>query len=204
MLRRAREIQSIAGRRGRKIARFEMERPQNRSPMRNKTEIACPRKPRSLGADVARTLGPAIARLIKVDPEATRKILGYYVNNVWRTRTFVLFRNAAEPEDAIRYLAFLRTLGIDKDRTGFLFFDVTRRSSSRSQWKKALGLSWRHRSLIEIHHPPFKISAASRRWLAIKPRLDAGAPGSESDQAKGFRFLMVMAAIAFGYERGHL
>jgi hypothetical protein len=203
MLRRAGEIQSIAGRRGRKIARFEMERPQNRRPMRDRTEIACPRKPRYVAGN-ADKLWLVIARLIEVDPADRRKILGYYVNNVWRTRTFVIFRNPAAPEDAIRYLKFLRALGIDKQHTRFLSFDVSQRSSSRSQWRKALGLSWRHASLIEFQKPPFKISDASKRWLAIEPKFVADASGSVFDQAKGFHFLMVMAAIAFGYERAQL
>jgi integrase len=144
------------------------------------------------------------ARLLTIQhsqPEATRSVLGYYVNHVWKTSNVLLFHDPAKPETAVRYLSFLEALGVEDNQLRLVFFGQSehKKSAFRRQWKQTLKLTWRLRDSIYLWKPPYGESAASERWLGLEPSFGnqphrAGRQGSD-----GFRFLMVMAAIAFGY-----
>jgi hypothetical protein len=101
--------------------------------------------------------------------------------------------------EAIRYVRLLENLGIEKSSLRFLHFNPMLRSPYRARWKSVLGLSWRHRSQVIFINPPFRRSASSDRWLAILPPFHAAPEERASDLLKGFHFLMVMAAIVYGF-----
>ena len=198
-LKRAEQIQQITERVGWKSARHEMELwVRDRRLANSAIAIACPARVRpDGGVEELREVEQSLARLSVSQPELMQKMLGYYANNVWRTETVLPFRDPEVPEDAVRYLKFLDALGISKKSIRFVFFSQAERSPFRSQWKKALGLTWRDHGSIAVRNAPFGESLASRKWIAIEPDLDFG--DGESVRAKEFRFLMVMAAIAFGF-----
>ena len=133
-------------------------------------------------------------------PAKIRTVLGYYVNNLWSTCNMLPFRNPETPDDARRYRNFLNHLGIRVDQIRFMFFHPLKRSRFRSQWKQALKLTWRHRDRMETLKPLFERSPASDRWFAIEPDFRGDGPGKLSGGSNGFRFLMVMAAIRFGWD----
>lgn len=123
------------------------------------------------------------------------------MTHVWKTSTVLLFHNPSNPEGAIRYRSFLEDIGVSDNQLRLVFFGEwkSKRNAFRHQWKEALGITWRWKGGVELCKPPYRESAASARWLGLEPCF-----GSQSDAAgrrgsNGFRFLMVMAAIAFGY-----
>lgn len=56
-----------------------------------------------------------------------------------------------------------------------------------------------HMETPRICDPPFKESSASERWLGIEPELRGEGPEKLHGASDGFRFLLVMAAVRFGY-----
>jgi hypothetical protein len=69
----------------------------------------------------------------------------------------------------------------------------------RAKWKQALNLTWRRRDRIETCKPRYRTNSASDRWCAIEPDFRGNHSGEPPRGSDGFRFLMVMAAIRFGY-----
>lgn len=133
--------------------------------------------------------------------ELTRSVLGYYVNHVWKTSNTLLFHDPSTPVEANLYLSFLEQLGFDESQLRLIFFEhrKRKRSALRAQWKTALDITWRWKGSYQYRKPPFGDSAASKRWLGIEPSFGTKHQGAGAQGQNGFRFLMVMAAIAFGY-----
>lgn len=71
-------------------------------------------------------------------------------------------------------------------------FDQDEVSEARSGWQEALGITDAEWDRGEKRDPVFESCDANGKWFSIGPRL-----GSAEDSA--FRFLMIMAAIAFGF-----
>ena len=134
-------------------------------------------------------------------PEEMRSVVGYYVNHVWKTSNVLLFHDPAKPEDAIRYQCFLESLGLAGNQLRIIFFGLTepKKSASSRQWTEILKVSWRHRERIDLWKPPYRETAANARWLGLEASFGGEQNGAGRHEAAGFRFLMVMAAIAFGY-----
>lgn len=199
VLDRAKKIHGIREERGQKCQRHVME-----SCVRLPDQeliVAYPKLPRpDAYKQVIKDFELSLAELASSDPQGTKRVLGYYVNNAWRTSNIIPFRDPDSPEDAVRYLGFLEDLGIGRNRIRFVSYGQGERSRSRSKWKQTLGLTWRRRDLIEVREPPYRDSSASARWFGIEPRYGNGDVGEDHREARGFRFLMVMAAIVFGYE----
>ncbi len=72
-------------------------------------------------------------------------------------------------------------------------------AQSRCKWTDAPNLTWRLRGRIRIFEPPFKESSASDRWLGVEPDFRSDTSAKMQGGSTGFRFLLVMAAIRFGY-----
>ena len=192
---RAYELRLLCQSRGRKATRFAAEFRTGGRPVR-KDQFFRSKRPPAAVMEIVRKFEPVLPQLVADDRKSVVTALAYYVNNAWKTEFFLIFRDPSAPEDAVRYLKFLEALGFTKDRVRFIFFDLSERSSARRKWKIALGLTWRHRNLMEFRKPPFKTSVASKQWLAIEPNFESDKPRSQ----RAFRFLMLMAAITFGYE----
>ncbi len=140
-------------------------------------------------------------RIRDTQPELLRSVLGYYVNHAWKTSNVLLFHDPTKPEDAVRYLCLLKALGAEDNLLRLVFFkhQERKRSAFRRQWKNALKITWRWKGTIELRKAPFGESAASKRWLGIELSFGSKLQETRPKGADGFRFLMVMAAIAFGY-----
>jgi len=172
----------------------------NRLTPDQKTEIACPLLPGSVeDKKVIEALEPVLWRLAHDQPATTKAVLGYYVNNMWLTRNKLVFRDPDAPDDATRYLAFLEDLGFPITKIRFGFFDEHERSTSRATWKRAFKLSWRHKDRIETCEPLYGANRSRDRWCGLEPDFRSSGSEESSKGADGFRFLMVMAAIRFGY-----
>jgi integrase len=164
-------------------------------------ELACPLVPKSFKSlKSSEDLELRLGQIATKHPTNTGTVLGYYVNNLWLSWNMLPFRNPEAPDDAIRYKKFLNDLGIPDVQIRFVDFNPLKRSRFRSQWKKALNLTWRRRDQMATLKPPFRRSSASDRWCAIEPDFGRNPPEELSRGSDGFRFLMVMAAIRFGYE----
>jgi hypothetical protein len=202
ILARAQRVQQIKEQRGKQSKRHRMECVViDRVHPDIKQEIACPwfkefKQDRKIIEDMELSLGQMATK----HPANTGTVLGYYVNNLWSTGNMLPFRDPDTPDDAISYKAFLSDLGIPDMQMRFGFFSSRKRCKFRAKWKQALNLTWRHRNRIETCKPPFRANSASDRWCAIEPDFRGNGPGELSGVSNGFRFLMVMAAIRFGYD----
>jgi integrase len=201
ILARARTIQQIKEPRGKQINRHRMESVViNRLTPDEKTDIACPWLPKSeKDKKVIDALESILGRLALEQSATTKAVFGYYINNLWLTRNMLPFRDPDMPDDAVRYLAFLHDLEIPVMKTRFGFFDHHERSTSRSKWKRAFKLTWRHRDRIETCEPPYGANCSSDRWCGLEPDFRSSSSEESSNGSNGFRFLMVVAAIRFGY-----
>jgi integrase len=202
ILDRAQRIQQIKEPRGKQPKRHRMESTAVAGPRSNtEQEFACPWRPKSLkNRKIIQDLELQLWQMTAEHRTKIGTVLGYYVNNVWSRLNMLLFRNPETPEDAVRYRTFLNHLGIGDVQIRFIDFNPLKRSRLRSQWKKALKLTWRHRDRMETLRPLFERSPASDRWFAIEPDFRGDGPGKLSGGSNGFRFLMVMAAIRFGWD----
>jgi hypothetical protein len=198
---RASKLQRIEEPRGKRTKRHLMESAAiNRLKPNEETKLACPRLPTSdEDKRVIDALEPILGRLALEQSDTTKAVLGYYVNNLWLTRNMLPFRDPDMTDDAVRYLAFLSDLNIPVTKTRFGFFDHHERSISRSKWKRAFKLNWRHRDRIEPCESPYGANRSSDQWCALEPDFRSSSSEESSKGADGFRFLMVMAAIRFGY-----
>lgn len=201
ILDRARAIQQILEVTGRKSSRHRMEMVAvDRGNPDRKIAIACPK--RSRGKDelnVIATIEPTLWTMAHEDPETIQLVLGYYVQNVWRTSNVLPFRDPDTAKDVIRYRRCLNHLGIVDQKMWFIFFGQHAQSRSRRKWKDALKITWRFSDRIRICEPPFKQSSASERWLGIEPDFRSDTSAKMQGGSDGFRYLLVMAAIRFGY-----
>jgi len=128
-------------------------------------------------------------------PSLTESVLRYYVNNIWSSENVLVFRNPADPQRAIDYLRFLKELEFGnpgKALIRLVSFDMAENSKTRDKWKMALRLTDSEWERVVKRDPLFAPCRANRKWLSIGPDLD-----SSEDEA--YRFLMIMAAITFGF-----
>jgi hypothetical protein len=125
----------------------------------------------------------------------TESVLRYYVNNIWSSENVLVFRNPADPQRALDYLRFLKELEFGnpgKAPIRLVSFDMAENSKTRDKWKMALRLTDLEWEGVVKRDPLFAPCRANRKWLSIGPDL-----GSPEDEA--YRFLMIMAAITFGF-----
>jgi site-specific recombinase XerD len=125
----------------------------------------------------------------------TESVLRYYVNNIWSSENVLVFRNPADPQRALDYLRFLKELEFGnpgKAPIRLVSFDMAENSKTRDEWQIALGITDSEWEGVVKRDPLFAPCRANRKWLSIGPDLD-----SPEDEA--YRFLMIMAAIAFGF-----
>ncbi len=197
----ARSIQNIREHTGRQSPRHCMEAIAfDRCNPRVKTEIPCPKRCMSKEFQKAfDTMQEKLLIMAQNDVGTIQRILGYYVTRIWQTSNLLPFHNPDCPEDALLYRTFLNNLDIKNHQIWFVFFDQRERSISRRKWKEALNLTWRNRQRIKMTIPPYKVSSASNRWLGIEPDFSSNESAKSSRGSAEFRFLMVMAAIRFGY-----
>jgi hypothetical protein len=193
---RTQRIREIREERGGKVKRHQMEQWEaDRRRLDSIREIDCPRRPRTVDLAQIRKLESCLRTAIGKAPDEIRRTLSYYVHNVWATETILPFRDPDDPRDAQRYVRFLEAMGFSRKAGAirYTLFDPCADSPERKKWIKHLRLN-RDRAQRFIHrHPPFHESPASKRWAAIEPDLGG-------DDAAGFRFFMVMAAIVYGFE----
>lgn len=124
-----------------------------------------------------------------------KRVLTYYVNNIWSSENVLVFRNPKEPQSALDYLTFLKELGFGnpgKAPIRFVSFDDADVSETRNDWQKVLGIIDAEWDKVEKRGPVFESYRTNRRWLSIGPHLD-------SDEDEAYRFLMILAAIAYGF-----
>ena len=197
MVSRAEEIQTIEGEVGKKAKRHVME-----YSLFGGMDLACPKKPSDDELLAVQSIGLKLAGLAEDEREETRRILGYYVHHIWKTENALMFNDPSQPEDAKRYRKFLAALGwTEKEQISFVSFDNPNYSPSRRAWGPVFGINWRDikKDAFDIRDPPFKKSAASDRWIGLEPKF-VDSSGNKLAGSQGFRFLMVMAAIVFGYQ----
>ena len=120
---------------------------------------------------------------------------------MWKASNVLLFHDPAKPEDAIRYRSFLEEVGVRGNHLRLVFFGLpkSKRNAFRHRWKESLGITWRWKGAVELWKPPYRESAASARWLGLELCFGGQSDAAGRRGSNGFRFLMVMAAIAFGY-----
>lgn len=130
-------------------------------------------------------------------PSLVRSVLTYYVHNIWSSENVLVFRDPAEPQSAIEYLTFLKELEFGRPGNApilFITFDKGQDLGTRNYWQEALGMTDSEWASVEKRDPVFESCEANRKWLSIAPRL-----GAKEEDA--YRFLMIMAAIAFGFSK---
>jgi hypothetical protein len=201
LLARAAAIAAIREERGGKVRRITMLQ-QNASKNSAKApNHFWPKKPRECGLNLALQYERRVTAIVHSNPHLVRHALGGYLHNVWSTRCIPVFRNPFLPEEACHYVHFLEAIGLQKSSLQFIHFNPARRSRFRKQWRSALQLNWRYAKQIIYYDPLFRRNSASDRWLAILPVFDRAHGSRVTDPLKGFHFLLIMAAIAFGYDR---
>jgi len=200
ILARAKKIQDIRAVRGNKslLHRMKCISIEKQNSIGDRI-VPCPEIPRGKGDQ--EVIQDWEGRFVNIKSELLRSVLGYYVNNAWKTENILVFHDPVQPEDAIRYLAFLKAFEVEDNLLRLVVFKdkECKRSVSRRQWINALGITKRWEGTFGFRKPPFSESAASRRWLGIEFSFGSKLPGAGTQGQQGFRFLMVMAAIAFGY-----
>lgn len=165
----------------------------------HKERFACPERPH-LRSDrqIVKQLAPRVAALWKKDPALVHRVLDYYVHHAWQTRNALLFKDPDDPEPARDYLRFLKEIGVKRDNLQLVSFDLVQRSRWRERWRIALGLGTRDR--IQPRRAPNKENSGAVRWLGIEPvwsGADENSTRRNDTGSYGYRFTMVMAAIAF-------
>ena len=144
-----------------------------------------------------------ILEWIDANSPQVKKILGYYVSNIWQNGTLLPFRDPEWPQPAIDYLEFLHSLEIEYSDIWLGSYHELKRSRWRRRWIEVFEEKLHHR--FEIHNvksrfkrdkTDSKQSASTSKMLLIEPIVGREKPGKST----AFRFMMVMAAIYFGYE----
>ena len=151
-------------------------------------------EPRSRSSKAAyREYARRVSGLLEEQPDFVWSVVDHYIHNQWKTRDALVFRNPRDPALAVRYIRFLERLGFPRSQLRFFNLDPAQRSSARARWRKALRLS--ARDIIEQRQPTNRESLAVRNWLFIAPDLQ-GSKGNVDDQLFGYRYLMVLLAMA--------
>ncbi len=121
-----------------------------------------------------------------------------YVHRVWSSRSYPVFRYAHRSgKDARAFHQLLDRLEINLNATGSISFDPSSHSLWPNLWRKALGFSERIR--ITKRRTLFFGREDTRSWLEIRPTFRLSKiPDDKGSGVFGFRYLMVMAFIAFG------
>ena len=199
ILDRAEKIAKILIPRGRKTPRHKFVEIDD--PLTPGKRRVIPPRPDDLG-DVEVLIGKLQARVDANSPQV-KKILGYYVSNIWQNGTLLPFRDPEWPQPAIDYLEFLHSLEIEYSDIWLGSYHELKRSRWRRRWIEVFEEKLHHR--FEIHNvksrfkrdkTDSKQSASTSKMLLIEPIVGREKPGKST----AFRFMMVMAAIYFGYE----
>jgi integrase len=157
--------------------------------------IACPIEPHlETDITVVTTLAPMLGRLLEGQPELL-PVLRHYVDNIWKQRNQLFFRDPDQPGEAIAYLRLLEQMGIKRH---FFVFHKLHHCEQLERWKVALGLP--KNVLIRRLRPPNASSRSYGSWIGIEPSLSTSVParGNNGTGSYGFRFLMLMGHIVYG------
>jgi integrase len=173
--------------------RFTQFVPDRRNPS-CKIRVACPTKPHETRDVVTfNKLASAFRMAYRENKPLMARVVKNYVQDASPNFGGLIFRDVSHPEQAIDFISFLKVIGLSSPDIEFTGFDVTsKRSPHTSAWRKALGI---HSSVtIKKLTPPNGRRNWACPWLAIQPIF----PDEHSKKigSAGFRFLMVMAAIA--------
>ncbi len=163
----------------------------------NITRIPCPEPPRT-GHEkkIVSSLAEKLTPLMLQQPELCHKVLSYYLDNVWSSRGYVIFRDYLNFEAALDFLNFMEALGIKKSSMEIISFDPAERSSYVPKWRIMLGIP---RNFPITKAPSNgKANVRAKKWLAMMPLFPSGddlAVGESEKGSNAFRYLMVMGAI---------
>jgi site-specific recombinase XerD len=197
MIRRVRDLYNIKEPRGKQVRRhkdlFQLNEIDTKG---SKPKLLCPKRPLSerSGQFIREFEGPLMACAQK-HPSLTRSVLAYYVNHIWSSENVLSFHDPKDPQNALDYLTFLKELEFGSPGNApirYISFDKAEISEARNDWQKVFGIADPEWDRVEKRDPVFEPCEANMKWLAIGPRLD-------SDEDDAYRFLMIMAAIAFGF-----
>lgn len=199
MLGRVEKIANIVNPRGRKTPRHKFE--EINDPLTPGRRHLIPPRPDDV-SDVQHLIDK-LKDVAKADPKRLKRILGYYLNNTWQTGTLLPFRDPDSPQDAVDYVRFLLALDIEYDDIWLGSYHELKRSRWRRLWIEGLEKELHHRFLVHNLKWHFKQSdgeskqsQSTSKMLMIEPLV-----GKETKRnSSAFRFLMVMAAIYFGYQ----
>lgn len=173
--------------------RFIQWTPDRREPEKS-YRIACPVKPHEDRDQVVfERLAECFYQTYRLHRDLFVLVVRQYAQAATANFGGLIFASLEEAQGAKDYLQFLRHLGLKNDEIQFICYDITSvRSKQSAAWRKALCLD----SSIRIG----KKSPANGRksWassqLGISPIFDD--KSGQKIGSAGFRFLMVMAAIA--------
>jgi hypothetical protein len=163
-----------------------------------------PRPPRPRSAKeryVISALQAQVEAAVQSGLSVAREVLGYFVNNTWLTEDVLLFRDTDDPEPARRHMRFLYSCDLKLEQIRFVSYDTSEEFIWGHEWARLLGVP---KEQLVVRAPPYGNSEASAKWLAIETNISGiPVPGRNSVPGSGgFRFLMTMAAIVFGFNDG--
>ena len=175
--------------------RFMEWTPDRRHPEQRR-RIACPIKPHeNRDRAVIVRLAEQIRDKFGPNRELIQRVVGHYVEGARPDCSGMIFTSPEQPEQALEFLRFLELLGCEKNEVEFISFDVTSARSSRTAaWRRALGL--KSSTPISKAAPPNGRRDWACPWLEIRPVFPDN-NGKKMGSA-GFRFVMVMTAVAIG------
>lgn len=173
--------------------RFIQWTPDRREPKKS-YRIACPVKPHEdRDSVVFDRLAENFLATYLPHKDLYRRVLRQYAQDATANFGGLIFASLDGAQVAKDFLQFLRCLGLKNDEIQFISYDITSvRSKQSAAWRKALDLD----SSIRINKKP--PANGRKSWassqLGIVPIFDD--KSGEKIGSAGFRFLMVMAAIA--------
>lgn len=161
-----------------------------------KQRIACPLKPHEeRDKAVMKRLGEAFRSAIKIDRSTVKGAVALFAREARPDYGGLIFRDPRKPETAKSFLKFLCLLGCQPHEIEFTSYDKTQSNATTiATWRNALNLDDSTR--VETRSPFNGRSNWPCQWLGIQP-VFAEERGKMQGSA-GFRFMMVMAAIAMG------
>lgn len=174
----------------------------DRRERKEKRRIACPVKPLE-ARDIAAMSRMATAFRVayRKDRILLRRFVERYAIDVRPAYGGLVFTDPSQAEDAKDFVRCLKLLGFSNAEIEYVSFDKSsKKSIPAAAWRRALGIH----SSIEIRKalPPNGNSQWACPWLGIQPVFPIA--NKKNDKQKemigsaGFRFVMVMAAIAMG------
>ena len=179
--------------------RFMTWTPDRRHPEASQL-LAVPMKPHERrDRQVVAQLGDQFRNIFRENKALVREVVEEYVLGARQIFSGMIFTKPHDPGDAKAFLSFLKSLGLKVDQIKFIRYDKTsKRSKATSMWRKALGI---HSSIsIETSTPIGGKMDWACPWIGIVPVFDA--KGGQKMGSAGFRYLMVMAAIAMHHKGG--